>query len=135
MIRYFRWASKHTSKVPRLSSETMIPDSLGKLSDTDLIRMYDLRMYHISTNPFSRFGDKYVPELERLHRELNHRMSVTMLGRWSFVLCLLYFLYIWMDGESGENRNWHTRWHLVQQWSVFEELSTGGEEGDEPSGV
>jgi hypothetical protein len=135
MIRYLRWAAKHNHKVPRFNSEVVIPKSKGTISDTDLINMYDLRMYHITNYTQSKWGDRYIHELEYLHRELNERMNNKLLFKWGLfaiafgIFCKIYEL------DDNENLNWNAKWNLVHQWTVFMELDEGGEEGDEPDGL
>lgn len=132
MIRYLTWAAKHSTKVPRLASEAMIPDSKGQLSHKDLVRMYDLRMYHISTVPDNRGGDEYVPELEMLHNELNFRSVQSTFSRALLFFAVAGGIVIFFMDESIDNLNWNNKWNLQHQMGILAELDEGGAEGDEP---
>ena len=135
MIRYFNWATKHRNKVPKFSSQTVLPESRGSLAFSDLVKMYDLRMYHISTYTSSSKGAKYVLDLEFLHNELNYRANNDHFFRFCIVFGgLLLFCLLFTD-EQGERKNFNYKWPLVHHWNVFAELDEGGEEGDEPENL
>jgi hypothetical protein len=113
----------------------MIPASKGTLAFTDVLRMYDLRMYFNSKHLASDKGDQYVTELEYFHHELNHKTSFDYLKRLSIFLFLLSLYYYLKEEDKGEKLNWKEKWNLVHDMKVFAELDEGGEEGDEPETI
>lgn len=131
MIRYLSWAAKQSTKVPRLTSESMIPSSKGKLAYRDLVRMYDLRMYHITTFPDNQRGDEYVPELEFLHNELNHRSSNSTFFRSLLYLGIAVAILKIFYEEDMEKYNWNNKWNLMHDKSLLATLDEGGSEGDD----
>lgn len=131
MIRYLTWIGKHSAKVPKFRSESMIPNSKGKLGYGDLVRMYDLRMYHISTFPDNEKGDDYVQELEFLHNELNHRAFNSTNVRAVLFLGILSFIAYYFYEPEAEKQNWNYKWNLVHDNSILATLDEGGSEGKE----
>ena len=135
MIRYLTWVTKHSTKVPRLASESMIPQSLGKLSHEDMVRKFDLRNYHLHTHFNSIYGEKYIPELECLHKELNYRTSTVSFLKWMSVILVAAFFTNFYFESAEEKLNFNRYWHRLHDMKVFAELDEGGAEGDEPSSL
>ena len=131
MNRYFNWILKHSNKVPKFHWSSAAPKVAGKLTNNDLITMYDLRMYHIQTHPSSKKHLQYVRDLEFLHRELNSRMSREHLLRWLLAFGLLGFFISNFAEESGENENWGPKRSMIHELEILSELDEGGEEGEE----
>ena len=135
MIRYLSWVKKHFMKVPRLTSESMIPKSLGKLSHEDMVRKFDLRNYHLNTHFNSIYGEKYIPELEFLHKELNYRTTTLFFLKWVGLILFTAFVINGFMEKAEEKFNWNVYWHRIHDLKVFAELDEGGEEGDEPDSL
>ena len=135
MIRYLSWVTKHSSKVPKYTSQSALPSSNGTLHYNDLVKMYDLRMYHISTYFDSNKGRNYVLDLEFLHNELNYRANKNYLFRYTALLLALFTTGFLLFDEIEVKENFNKKWHLLHNWHVYSELDEGGEEGDEPENL
>ena len=131
MNRYFQLMARKKLEVTPLSKQALKPLNKGKLHTTDLIKMYDLRRYHLEHHPESSQSLKHVRELEILHSHLNFKMTFQLLFKCLFFFFAANFFYKYYVNKLNENKNWAKMINAIHKYGMLAELDEGGEEGDE----
>ena len=131
MIQYLNWVRKGSTAIPKFLSSSVKPINALKIHDVDLIRMHDLRRYHLDIHPRSSKHPQYIRDLEILHGQLNQRMGNKTLFKWgaAFLLSLVMLSSFIEFGE--EKIDWASGRSQIHERSVFSELDEGGEEGED----